>query len=136
MRAASTILIPNFAFPKNQLYIMALTTTVTQPVVAPSSEKPVNNTAADATLLSMILLSVYAAGKSKKALRKLKRQFLWTALKLKVKSVFAPKKATSERRLILYILLGILALVLVFYYPIAALIVAIVGLILYLTGTI
>ena len=115
---------------------MAILST-TEPVVTPNHEKnTVNNTAADATLLSMFILTVYAASKSKKEFRKLRRKFLWTAFKLKIKSIFTPKKAEEERRLILYILLGVLALILVFYAPIAALIVAIVGLILYLTGTI
>ena len=114
---------------------MAFSTSV-QPVANPSNEQPVNNNAANASLLTMLVLSVYAAQKSKKAFRKLRRKFLWTAFKLKVKSLFSRKRATDDRQMILYILLGILALVLVFYYPLAALIVAVVGLILYLTGTI
>jgi hypothetical protein len=113
---------------------MSFSTSV-QPVTNPTHEQPVNNNMANASLLTMLVLSVYAAQKSKKAFRKLRRQFLWTAFKLKIKSLFS-RKRTTDRELILYILLGILALVLVFYYPIAALIVAIVGLILYLTGTI
>jgi len=84
----------------------------------------------------MLILSVYAANHSKKTVRKLKRRFLWTAFKLKVKSLFSRKKAASDRQLIIYILIGILALVLVFYAPIAALIIALVALILILTGTI
>jgi hypothetical protein len=115
---------------------MAFSSSAIQPVAQPKPDQPVDNTAANASLLSMLVLSVYAAQKSKKSLRKLKRKLMWTALKLKVKSLFSRKSTTSDRQLILYILLGILALVLVFYYPIAALIVAIVGLILYLTGTI
>jgi hypothetical protein len=115
---------------------MAFTSTTIQPVAKPTNEEPSNNNAtAAASLLSMLVLSVYAAKKSKKEFRKLKRKFLWTAFKLKLKSLFT-RKRPSDRQLVLYILLGILALVLVFYYPIAALIVAIVGLILYLTGTI
>jgi hypothetical protein len=115
---------------------MALSSTTVQSVVKPTNEQPAdnNNNAAAASLLGMLVLSVYAAQKSKKNFRKLKRKFLWTAFKLKVKSLFS--KRATDRQLLLYILLGILALVLVFYYPIAALIVAIVGLILYLTGTI
>jgi hypothetical protein len=116
---------------------MAFTSTTVQPVVNPNQEQPASNNfnnAAAASLLSMLVLSVYAAKKSKKEFRKLKRKFLWTAFKLKIKTMFS--RRPSDRQLVLYILLGILALVLVFYYPIAALIVAIVGLILYLTGTI
>lgn len=111
--------------------------TTTQPVATANHTKNTNPSfPADASLLSMLVLTVYAAGKSKKEFRRLRRKFLWTAFKLKVKSFFAPSKAVSERRLILYILLGVLALILVFYAPIAALILAIVGLVLYLTGTI
>jgi len=115
---------------------MAFSSTI-QPVVKPNNDQPADNNQATAaaSLLSMIVLSVYAAKKSKKEFRKLKRKFLWTAFKLKLKTLFT-KKRPSDRSLILYILLGILALVLIFYYPIAALIVAVVGLILYLTGTI
>lgn len=115
---------------------MAYSSTTIQPVATPTNEQPAdnNNNAVAASLLGMLVLSVYAAKKSKKEFRKLKRKFMWTAFKLKVKSMFS--RRASDRQLLLYILLGILALVLVFYYPIAALIVAIVGLILYLTGTI
>jgi hypothetical protein len=115
--------------------IMALTFTSVQ---APASAEPVQNksTPVDSALLSMLVLSVYAAQGSRKAFRKLKRRFLWTAFKLKLKSFFAPKQAAADRQVVLYILIGILALVLIFYAPIAALIVALVGLILYLTGTI
>ena len=64
----------------------------------------------------------------------MKRRLLWNALKLKFKSMFS-KEAISDRVLI-YILLGIVALVLVFYYPLIALIVALVLLILILTHSI
>jgi hypothetical protein len=106
-----------------------------QPVNTPQADKPANPSV-DATLLSMLVLSVYAGQLSKKQFRKLKRRFLWTAFKLKIQSIFSPNKAASERRVVLYILIGILALILIFYAPIAALILALVGLILYLTGTI
>ena len=116
---------------------MAYSSSLVQPVAKPTNEQPAdnNNSAVAASLLGMLVLSVYAAQKSKKNLRKLKRKLLWTGLKMKLKSLFT-RKRPSDRQLLLYILLGILALVLVFYYPVAALIVAIVGLILYLTGTI
>src|SRR5215212_4523862 len=114
---------------------MPFNSTTAQPVVNLPNDHPVNSDNAVAAVLSMLVLSVYAAKKSKKEFRKLKRKFLWTAFKLKIKSLFK-RERPSDRNLILYILLGLLALVLVFYYPIAALIVAIVGLILYLTGTI
>ena len=67
-------------------------------------------------------------------MRKMRRQLILSALKLKVKSLFS-KKTVSDRVLI-YILLGIIALVLVFYYPLVALIVALVALILILAHVI
>jgi hypothetical protein len=111
---------------------MAFSTTAIQPTSAPVNEKPVDNGAGTAMLAAM-LLSLYTAQKSKKAFRKMKRKFLWTAFKLKLKSLFSRKAATNDR-LLIYILIGIVALVLVFYYPIAALIVALVALLLILLG--
>jgi hypothetical protein len=113
---------------------MALTTTTT-PVSNPVQEQPSNNAVAEASLLSMLVLTMYAANKSKKELRKLKRKFLWTSFKLKIKSLFSGKKAT-DRQILLYILIGVLALALILVSPIAALIVAMLGLVLILTGTI
>ncbi|HEX2609291.1 MAG TPA: hypothetical protein VHK91_18045 [Flavisolibacter sp.] len=114
---------------------MAFKSTTSQPVATPVSEKPAGNHADGASLLSMLVLSVYAAQKSKKNFRKLRRKFMWTAFKLKLKSFFK-KPAASDRQIILYILLGAVALVLVFYYPLAALIIGVIALILILTGTI
>jgi hypothetical protein len=112
---------------------MAFSTTAIQPVNPPVTEKPAN-TDILSSLLGALMLSVYAAHKSKKAMRKMKRRLLWSALKLKAKSLFS-KKAVSDRVLI-YILLGIVALVLVFYYPLIALIVALIALILILAHVI
>lgn len=112
---------------------MAFSTITVHPASKPVTEKPANNDPSSA-LVTMALLSMYAAHKSKKALRSMKRRLLWSALKLKFKSMFS-KKAISDRVLI-YILLGIVALVLVFYYPLIALIVALVLLILILTHSI
>ena len=113
---------------------MALTTTTT-PVSNPVQEQPTNNNpVAEASILSMLVLTMYAANKSKKELRKLKRKFLWTSFKLKVNSLFS-KKAT-DRQILLYVIIGVLALALIIVSPIAALIVALLGLILILTGTI
>jgi hypothetical protein len=67
-------------------------------------------------------------------MRKMKRRLLWSALKMKVKSFFSGKEVND--RVLIYILLGIVALVLVFYYPLIALIVALVALILILTHSI
>ena len=112
---------------------MAFSSTTIQPVSKPVADKPVDNTTT-ASLLSMLVLSVYAAQKSKKSFRKMKRKFLWTALKLKMKSMFSKKRVSD--RILIYILLGVIALVLVFYYPLAALIVALIALILILAGVI
>lgn len=113
---------------------MALITTKAS-VVPANHEKPASNTTAEATLLSMLILTVYAGSQSKKAMRRLRRKFLWTAFKLRLRSLFSPRRSRQDRML-LYILLGILFIVLLIVAPVAALILAIVGLILYLTGTI
>jgi len=110
---------------------MAFSTTAIQPATAPVTEKPANSDILS-SLLGALMLSVYAANKSKKAMRKMRRRLVWTALKMKLKSMFSGK-AISDRTL-LYILLGIVALVLVFYYPVIALIVALVLLVLILAN--
>ena len=116
---------------------MALSSTTIQPVTQPVSEKPIGNDAAAASLLSMLVLSVYAAQKGKKSLRKLKRKFLWTAFKLKIKSMFAPKKAGSiSNRTLIYILLGVVLLAILFIEPLLALGIAVLALILILAGVI
>jgi hypothetical protein len=115
---------------------MAFTSTTTETSTSPLQEQPIHNTAADASLLSMLILSVYAANKSRKELRKLKRKFLWTSFKLKLKSLFSSKSSITDRQLVLYIIIGVLALALIIVSPLAALIVAMLGLILILTGTI
>lgn len=112
---------------------MAFSTTAVQPVNTPVSEKPANSDALS-SLLAALMLSVYAAQKSKKTMRKMRRQMIWSALKMKMKSLFS-KKAISDRVLI-YILIGIVALILVFYYPVLALILALIALILILAGVI
>ena len=115
---------------------MALSTSTIQPIQQPVSvsEKPNGNDAV-ASLLSAILITAYAGSKSRKQLRKLKRQATWLVLKHKVRSVFS-RNAASERQTIIYILLGVAVLALIFASPIAALVLAIIGLILILTGTI
>jgi hypothetical protein len=112
---------------------MAFSTTITQPVSQPVSEKPANNDVLS-SLMGALMLSVYAAHKSKKAMRKMRRNLVWSAFKLKMKSLFS-KKAVSNQTLI-YILIGIVALILVFYAPILALVIALVALILILAGVI
>ncbi len=72
---------------------------------------------------------------SKKSLRKLKRQFFWTSLKLKAKSIFHPRASVSDRTLI-YILLGVALIALIVLAPIAALVLAVLALVLILAGVI
>ena len=67
--------------------------------------------------------------------RKLKRQFLWTSLKLKVKSIFHPRQSVSDRTLI-YILLGVALIALIVLAPVAALVLAVLALVLILAGVI
>lgn len=112
---------------------MAFSSTAIQPVNTPVPEKPYSNDLLT-PLLGMLMLSVYAAHKSKKAMRKMKRRFLWTAFKLKVKSMFS-KAGVSDRTLI-YILIGVIALILIFYAWQIALVLALVALVLVLAGVI
>jgi hypothetical protein len=117
---------------------MALSSTMIQPVNQPNGNQPVANHNVTAPLLSMLVLSVYAAQKSKKSFRKLKRQFMWTAFKLKAKSFFSnPKRAGSvSDRTLIYILLGVVLLALLFIEPVLALVLALLALILILVGAI
>ena len=114
---------------------MAISSTI-QPAVnsiEPAKEQPANN--AMASLLSMVILSVYAGQKSRKQLRKIRRKMAWLLLKQRIQNAFS-RPAPSERQIIIYILIGLLALILLIYYPIAALVLAIIALILLLTGSI
>lgn len=115
---------------------MALSSSAVQPVPQPTQSKPVGNDVA-APLLSMLVLSVYAAQKSKKSFRKMKRQFMWTAFKLKAKSMFSKKRAGSvSNRTLLYIILGVVLLALLFIEPVLALVLALLVLILILVGAV
>src|SRR5438309_1454596 len=114
---------------------MAFNTSIIQPSNKQIIEKPKENNY-PASLLSMIVLSVYAAHQSKKSFRKLKRKFVWTAFKLKFKSMFSRKADGVSRNVIIYIILGVLILALLIISPIAALVLAIIGLILLLSGKI
>ena len=95
-----------------------------------NNSSPSNSAAA----LITILLAIYAAQKSKKQLRKLKRQLAFTYLKdvlrskiNKFKSLFSKKPAPTSDRTLLYILLGLLVLILIFIEPIVAIAVLLVG---------
>ena len=112
---------------------MAFSTTVVHPQSQPITEKPANNDALS-SLLGAVMLSVYAAHKSKKAMRKMRRELIWTAFKMKFKSMFSGEAVSNQT--LIYILIGVVALILVFWAPILALIIALVALILILAGVI
>ena len=95
----------------------------------------VSENGAVASVLSAIVLSIYAGQKSRKQLRKLKRKMTWLLIKQKLQSLFSVSDI-SDRQLIIYILIGVVALILLFTYPVAALVLALIALILLLTGTI
>jgi hypothetical protein len=113
---------------------MAFSTTVAHPSTPPVTEKPANSDVLS-SLLGALMLSVYAAQKSKKAMRKMRRHLVWSAFKMKMKSMFS-KKGHVNNQVLIYILIGIVALILVFYAPILALVIALVALILILAGVI
>jgi hypothetical protein len=112
---------------------MAFSTSTVQPATQPVSQKPSNDNALS-SLLAALMLSVYAAHKSKKAMRRLRRHMVWSALKMKFKSMFSGKAVSNQT--LIYILIGVVALILVFWAPILALIIALVALILILAGVI
>lgn len=113
---------------------MAFSTTI-QPIAKPSSV-PANQPSANISdaVLSMVLLSVYGAQMSKKTVRKLKRKFFLTSLKLKAKSLFSPRNV-SDRTLI-YVILAAALVALIIIDPILVLALAAVVLILILAGVI
>lgn len=115
---------------------MALMSTTVQPV----SKAPVSLPSKDhsASLLAALVLSVYAAQKGSRQLRKLKRRAAFTFLKLQLKQsfqhLFSKKSSTGiSTTTLLYILLGLLVLVLLFTLPAAvAIVVLLVGILLIL----
>ena len=114
---------------------MTFTSTI-QPTnnTAPATKEPMAN-GTMASLMAAIVLSVYAGQKSRKQLRKLQRKLTWLVIKQKVKNAFT-KPEDIDRKTLTIILLAVLVLALVFISPIAALVLAIIGLILILAGVI
>lgn len=114
---------------------MAFTTTI-QPTNTPppATKEPMANSAL-ASLMAAVVLSVYAGQRSRKQLRKLKRKLTWLVVKEKLRTAFT-KPADLDRKTLTIILLAVLVLALVFISPIAALVLAILGLILILAGVI
>jgi len=119
-----------------KLIFMAFTSTL-QPTNGnvPVTKEPMGN-AAMASLLAAIMLSVYAGQKSRKQLQKLKWKLGWLLIKQKVHNAFSKKPADLDRKTLTIILLAVLVLALVFISPIAALVLALLGLILILAGVI
>src|SRR5215216_5246553 len=114
---------------------MALTSTIqpTNTPPAPVKEPMANN--GIASLMAAIMIAVYTGQKSRKQLRKLKMKLTWLMVKQKIQSAFK-KPADIDRKTLTIILIAVLVLALVFIEPIAALILAILGLILILAGVI
>lgn len=110
---------------------MAFTSTTVQPIIKHDTHPVFGNEVA-ASLLLGILLTAYAAKNSKKALRKAKRNLVLTALKMK----FFKKANDTTTNTVIWVLLAVAIIALLIVAPIAALVLAIIGLILYLTGTI
>jgi len=119
---------------------MALFSTTIQPVektTEPSTGIAVDDTA---SILAALVLSVYAAQKSTKQLRKLKRQAIVALFKHRVQhsfnrltSLFSKKPASGiSNRTLLYILLGLAILILLFIELIAAVILLLLGILLVL----
>ncbi|HVE61400.1 MAG TPA: hypothetical protein VNA26_06260 [Chitinophagaceae bacterium] len=116
---------------------MAFTSTTTQQP-AEQTAKPIadNETAA---LLAAVLLSVYAGHTTKKQLNKLKRRAVVELFKhrmksgfARVKSLFSKKAPPIDNRTLLYILIGLAVLILIFIEPVIALILLLIGILLYL----
>ena len=120
---------------------MALTTTTTQEPIVKSEPKAndINHTA-DASMLAAVVLSVYAAQKSRKQLRRLKRKALLALFKYRLQASFARVKsifsknapANISNRTLLYILLGIAVIILLFISWPAAVVLLLLGILLVL----
>ena len=82
----------------------------------------------------MLVLTIYAGQKSKKKLRKIRRQMAWLMMKEKMRAFFKP--ALSTRKILIYILIAVILIALLSVSPLAALILAVLALILLLSGSI
>ena len=116
---------------------MAFTSSTVQPQQETPSN-PLSNAAEPASMVAALLLSVYAAQKSRKQLRKLRRKAVLTFLKLRIKqsisNLFSRKKIEGiSTRTLLFILLALLVLILLLTLPpLVAIVVLIIGIILLL----
>ena len=114
---------------------MALSATSIHPIAKATPTTPIGNDVTP-SLLSMLILTAFAAKKGTKSFNKMKRKLAWSLLKYKAMSLFSKRAEGISDRTILYILLGVLFLVLLAISPLAALVVAVAALILYLAGVI
>ena len=107
---------------------------------APVQPSVTNDNSGMASLLATLVLTMYAAQKSKKQMRKLKRKAVVTLLKLKMQAALAPitslfsnKPAENiSNRTLLYILLGLAILILLFVSWPAAIVLLLLGILLVL----
>ncbi len=117
---------------------MALTSTTIQPTEnitnTPVTPKHTIGGGEITSLLGAIMLSVYAGQKSRKQLRKIKRQMAFLLIKQKLKNAFT--KAATDRKTLTLVLIAVLIVALVLIEPLAALVLAIIGLVLLLAGVI
>jgi len=113
-------------------------TATTQPT--PVQPSTTNDNSGIASLLATLLLTMYAAQKSKKQMRKLKRKAAFTLLKLKMQSAFAPitslfsknKAQSISDRTLLYLLLALAIIILLFVSWPAAIVLLLLGILLVL----
>ena len=104
---------------------MALTSISVQPQQQQEHSTASGATNSAAALMGM-LLALYLAHKSKREFRKLRRKLTFALLKTKIHSMFSGKRAISTTTLLL-ILIGVLALALIFVEPIVGLAVLVLG---------
>ncbi|MDQ3552447.1 MAG: hypothetical protein M3413_13080 [Bacteroidota bacterium] len=118
---------------------MALSSTTTQTIHAKPEAKPVVDAGA-ASVLAALVLSVYAAQKSKKQIRQLRRkaiaalfQYKFRTMVARFVSIFSKNAALNlSNRTLLLILLGLAFLILLFVYWPAAIALLLLGILLVL----
>ncbi len=111
---------------------MAFSATTIQPIAKANPHAAIGADIAP-SILSMLILSAFAAKKGSRSMGKMKRQLAWTMLKYKATHPFAKRANGVSNRTLIYILIGVLFLVLLAISPLAALIAAIVLLIIILS---
>ncbi len=119
---------------------MAFTSTTIQPAPAPAAEPSVTSTSVAAPILTALLLTAFAAQKSKKGLRQLKKQAVVALFKYRVNATFSKVKSlfsknapsNIDNRTLLYILLGLAVLILLFIEPVIAVVLLLLGILLVL----